>query len=83
MVWCAYLCFDVGGGVTGILLAKLLDGQLASFVRSEGELFIVRVNGEERAISREDWRLLPEQEVQEKDRVHYLDQHHGSRRRGE
>jgi hypothetical protein len=51
--------------VAGILLKKLLDGDLASFVRSEGDLFIVTINGQERAVSRDMWRLLPEQHVQE------------------
>jgi hypothetical protein len=54
--------------VAGILLAKLLDGHLASFVRSEGECFIVSVNGHERTISRDAWRLLPEQQAGAQDR---------------
>ena len=61
-----------GDGVAGILLAKLLDGQLACFVRAEGELFVVSVSGEERTVSREVWRLLPEQQAGQQDRVHHL-----------
>jgi hypothetical protein len=56
--------------VAGILLKKLLDGDLASFVRSEGDLFIVAINDQERAVSRDTWRSLPEQQVQESDRTH-------------
>ena len=67
--------------VAGILLSKLLDGHLASFVRSEGELFIVRVNGQERTISRDAWRLLPEQQVQTRDRVHRINHRSGYRGR--
>ena len=48
--------------MAGILLAKLLEGQPALFVRLEGEAFIVSVNGQERAVSRDVWRLLPELE---------------------
>ena len=48
------MCGRVDGVTkTGILLAKLLDGHPASFVRSEGKLLIVSVNGQERPISRE------------------------------
>jgi hypothetical protein len=68
-----------GASVADILLAKLLDGRLAFFVRSEGELFVVSVDGEERTVSREIWRMLPEQPAQEKDRVHHL--HHPRKRR--
>jgi hypothetical protein len=67
--------------VAGILLSKLLDGHLACFVRSEGELFIVRVNGQERTISRDAWRLLPEQQVQTRDRVHHINHRSGYRGR--
>jgi hypothetical protein len=56
------------------LLAKLLDGHLASFVRSEGDVFIVSVNGQERTILRDAWRLLPEQPARAQDRIHHL--HH-------
>ena len=70
-----------GQKMVGILLAKLLDGQPACFVRSEGEFFIVSVNGQERTISRDAWRLLPEQPARERDGVRALghDQapHHG------
>lgn len=69
--------FGRGNKVAEILLAKRLDGHLASFVRSEGEVFIVSVDGQERTISRDAWRLLPEQEVLEKDRVHHLHHHRG------
>ena len=55
--------------MAGILLAKLWRGRPASFVRSDGELFIVSVDGEERTISREVWRLLPEQEFGKQDRI--------------
>jgi len=58
--------------VAGILLAKLLDGHFASFVRAEGDFFVVNVNGQERTISRDAWRLLPEKQVQEQDRIHHL-----------
>jgi hypothetical protein len=56
-------------------LAKLLDGQAACFVRSEGELFVVSVNGQERTISRDAWRLLPEQPAQERERVRHPGHH--------
>ena len=61
--------------MAGILLSKLLDGYFASFVRSEGELFIVSVNGQERTISRDAWRLLPEQPAGAHERVHHLHHH--------
>lgn len=66
--------------MAGILLAKIWDGDFASFVRSDGENFVVSVNGRERTISRDVWRLLPEQPAQEQDRVHHL--HHLHVRRG-
>jgi len=67
--------------VSEILLSKLLNGELASFVRSEGELFVVSVNGREQTVSREAWRLLPEQQVKPKDRVLHLHlPHHRIRR---
>ena len=47
-----------------VLLAKLLEGQPASFVRLEGDSFIVSVNGHERLVSRDVWRSLPELEGQ-------------------
>jgi hypothetical protein len=62
--------------VAEILLGKLLDGHRASFVRSEGEFFIVTVGGQERTISRDAWRSLPEQQVRAEDRAEYLDNHH-------
>lgn len=65
-----------------ILLGKLLDGQRASFVRLEGELFVVNVSGQERTISRDIWRSLPEQQVCAEDRAEYFDDHHGSRKQG-
>jgi hypothetical protein len=37
--------------VATVLLAKLLQGYAATFVRSEGEHFVVSVNGQERTIS--------------------------------
>jgi hypothetical protein len=61
--------------VAGILLAKVLEGHLASFVRSEGELFIVSVNGQERTISGDAWRLLPEQQAGAQDRVYHPHHH--------
>jgi hypothetical protein len=70
-------CEDIA--VVGILLAKLLDGQAARFVRSEGELFVVSVNGQERTISRDAWRLLPEQPAQERDRVRHSGHHQAPR----
>jgi len=80
-VQCAEACVRADGGnkVAAILLAKLLDGHLASFVRSEGDFFIVSVNGQERTISRDAWRLLPEQETGAQDRVHHLHHHRGHR----
>jgi hypothetical protein len=48
----------------GVLLAKLLDGQPASFVRLECNCFIVSVNGQERLVSRDVWRTLPELKAQ-------------------
>jgi len=50
--------------MTGVLLAKLLGGQAASFVRLEGEAFIVSVDGQEQSVSRDVWRSLPELEGQ-------------------
>ena len=57
-----------------IFLAKLWDGEVASFVRSDGEFLIVRVEGHERKISRDMWRQLPEQH----DHVHHREHGHGS-----
>jgi hypothetical protein len=48
--------------MTGVLLAKLLGGQPASFVRLEGDAFIVSVDGQHQTVSREVWRSLPELE---------------------
>lgn len=48
--------------VTGVLLAKLLGAQPASFVRLEDDAFIVSVDGQEQSVSREVWRSLPELE---------------------
>jgi hypothetical protein len=47
---------------------------------SEGEFFIVSVNGQELTISPDVWRLLPEQQAQEQDRVHHHRRHreHGN-----
>ena len=56
--------------MTGIFLAKLWDGQVASFVRSDGELLIVSVAGRERKISRDAWRRLPEQHDRGRHREH-------------
>jgi hypothetical protein len=53
--------------LAAILLGKVLDGHLASFVRADGDVFIVSVDGQEQAISRDLWRGLPEQQVQEKE----------------
>jgi len=61
--------------LAAILLGKVLDGHLASFVRADGDVFIVSVDGQERTVSRELWRGLPDQKVQERDRVHHLDYH--------
>jgi hypothetical protein len=65
-----------------ILLAKLLDGHRASFVRSEGELFVVNVSGHERTISRDAWRLLPEQQARAEDRLGHRDDRHRRREYG-
>jgi hypothetical protein len=46
--------------VSQLFLAKELDGDAATFLRSIGEAFIVEVNGVERAISREARLSLPE-----------------------
>ena len=56
-----------------IFLAKLWGGEVASFVRSDGEFLIVRVEGHERKISRDMWRQLPEQ----RDHVHHREHGHG------
>jgi hypothetical protein len=61
--------------LAAILLGKVLDGHLASFVRADGDVFIVSVDGQKQAVSRDLWRGLPEQQVQEKDRVHHFDDH--------
>ena len=47
--------------MASILLAKLWNGQVASFLRADGEFLIVSVAGEERKIPRDVWRQLPEQ----------------------
>lgn len=47
--------------MAGIFLAKLWDGEVASFVRSDGEFLIVSVEGRERKISRDLWHQLAEQ----------------------
>ena len=52
-----------------ILLRKLINGQPASFLRAEGEAFIVSIDGHEVAISREVWRTLPEQKLEEKEHI--------------
>ena len=45
--------------VSDVFMPKLLDGCPVTFERAEGlNDFIVRVNGEERVISRELWRSL-------------------------
>jgi hypothetical protein len=59
--------------MAGIFSAKLWNGQVASFVRSDGELLIVSVAGQERTISRDMWRQLPEQH----DRVQHREHGHG------
>jgi hypothetical protein len=59
--------------VAGVLLAKLLEGHPASFVRLEGDAFIVSVNGQERSVSRDVWRSLSELEGQRQGRLHHLD----------
>ena len=61
--------------MAGVLLGKVLDGRLASFVRAEGEVFIVSVDGQEKTVSRDFWRGLPEQQVLEEDRSRHLDHH--------
>jgi hypothetical protein len=63
-----------------MLLPKIMDGDLVSFVRAEGGFFVVQLNGRERAISREAWRLLPEQVPHEQDGVYQL--HHYRKCRG-
>ena len=65
--------------LASVLLGKVLGGQLACFVRAEGEFFIVSVDGQEQTVSRDLWRGLPEQLVQERDRIHHLDHHRGHR----
>jgi len=59
--------------MAGIFLAKLWDGEVASFVRSDGDLLVVSVAGHERKISRDKWRQLPEQQ----DRGHHREHGHG------
>jgi hypothetical protein len=78
--WAEDVCVrdDGENKVAEILLAKLLDGHRASFVRSEGELFVVSVSGQERTISRKAWRLLPEQQ----ERVEHLNDRRGRREHG-
>lgn len=59
--------------MAGIFLAKLWNGEVASFVRSDGEFLIVTVDGHERRISRDAWRQLPERH----DRGHHREHGHG------
>jgi hypothetical protein len=55
-----------------LFLAKMLDGHAATFVRFEGaDKFVIEVNGAERTISRDIWRLLPDSGPSERDRLHY------------
>jgi hypothetical protein len=56
--------------MAGIFLAKLWNGQVASFVRSDGDLLVVSVAGQERKISRDVWRQLPEQHGSARRREH-------------
>jgi hypothetical protein len=58
--------------VATVLLAKLLQGYAATFVRSEGEHFVVSVNGQERTISREAWRSLPDDTARAQRPAHQL-----------
>ena len=62
--------------LAGVLLGKVLDGRLASFVRADGELFVISVDGQEKTVSRDLWRGLPEQKVAaDRDCVHHLGHH--------
>ena len=61
--------------LAGVLLGKVLDGRLASFVRADGELFVISVDGQEKTVSRDLWRGLPEQQVADRDCVHHLGHH--------
>jgi hypothetical protein len=63
-------------------LPKLLDGKEATFLRLEGsDQFVVEVEGEERMVSRDEWRSLPDQTPTKRDRVYHLDHHRGKHRR--
>jgi len=59
-----------GIAVAEVLLAKILDGRPASFVRMQGDGFVVSVDGRERMISRALWRRLPDLEVEGRGRGH-------------
>ena len=43
-----------------VFSAKELDGDVAMFLRFDGDKFIVDVNGEERTVAREIWLKLPD-----------------------
>jgi hypothetical protein len=49
--------------VSQLFLAKELNGEVATFLRFDGETFIVQVNGVERSIPRDVWRELPERRI--------------------
>jgi hypothetical protein len=49
--------------VSQLFLAKELDGAVATFLRFDGEEFIVQVNGVERSIPRDVWQTLPERRI--------------------
>lgn len=55
--------------MAAFLLNKLLDGRSSSFARSDRGNF---ANGHERAVSRDLWRSLPEQEAAERDPAHHV-----------
>jgi hypothetical protein len=57
--------------VAAVLLNKFLDGRSTSFARCGGS-FVVSVNGQERTVSRDLWRSLPELEAAERDPAHHV-----------
>lgn len=66
--------------MSDLFLAKDLNGYSATFVRFEGlDKFIIQVDGAERAISRDEWRSLPDRLPSEQDRRDRQDHQHRNR----
>jgi hypothetical protein len=60
--------------LSGVFLAKDLNGRPATFVRFEGpDQFAIQRDGAERMIFRDEWRMLPERLPTEQDRPGHQD----------